>query len=102
MKKTEQSIFEHAHRAEGFWQRLRGLMFFKSYPYEEALLFENCNAIHTLFLRFPIDVIFLNKEKTILKISHGLRPWRLCFCKGAYYVIETPTGTAISWSAPTS
>jgi len=81
-------------KAKGFWQRLRGLMFFKSYPYKEALLFDNCSAIHTFFMRFPIDVVFINKEENILKICHSLKPWRLCFCVGAYYTAEFPAGTA--------
>ncbi|NQT90360.1 MAG: DUF192 domain-containing protein [Candidatus Omnitrophica bacterium] len=94
MTEFERSPLDKMRKARGFWQRLRGLMFFKSYPYEGALLFDNCSAIHTFFMRFPIDVIFLNKEKVILKICHGLKPWRLCFCAGAYYVIETPAGSA--------
>lgn len=69
-------------------------MFFKSYPYEEALLLDNCSAMHTFFMRFPIDVIFLDKDENIIKIHHSLRPWRLCFCAGAYYVIELPAGKA--------
>lgn len=85
---------DNMRKAKGFLQRLRGLMFFKSYPYEQALLLDNCSAIHTFFMRFSIDVIFMDKEKNILKICHNLKPWRVCFCSGSYYVIELPLGTA--------
>jgi len=51
--------------------------------------------MHTFFMRFPIDVIFLDRQGRILKIDHELKPWRLSsLAFGATEAIELPAGTA--------
>ena len=47
-----------------------------------------CNSIHTLFFFKKIDIIFLDKNKKILKTVNSLKPFRLQYCKGAYYALE--------------
>jgi len=68
--------------ARGFRERFLGLMFRKSFPEREALLFERCNAVHTCFVRFPIDVAFLDGDGAVLHIERGVRPWKLCIWGG--------------------
>jgi uncharacterized protein len=92
MAELEELSLDNMHRAKGFWQRLRGLMFFKSYPYDKPLLFEHCSSIHTFFMRFPIDVVFLDKDRRFIKTCKQVKPWRVCICFGSYYVIEMPAG----------
>lgn len=53
-----------------------------------------CEGIHTFFMRFAIDVIFLDKQNRIRKIRRTLRPWRLSACVSAQSVLELPAGTA--------
>ena len=62
--------------AESFERRLIGLMFQKGLDENTGLLITRCNSIHTFFMRFPIDVIFLNEKYEIIKIIENLKPWR--------------------------
>ncbi len=76
--------------ARGFFPRLRGLIGSKPLPPGEGLLFENCRAIHTCFMSYPIDAIFLDRSGRVVKRVNSIPPWR--FISGgpdAYSVIET-------------
>ena len=80
--------------AVSFGDRLRGMI---GRPFEQigidAMVFPSCSAIHTFFMTFPIDVIFLGAENTVLKTCPGCRPWRpFIRCRGAQSVIELPAG----------
>lgn len=60
----------------------------------QGLLIRPCSSIHTFFMQFPIDVLFLARDGMIIKISRGLKPWRLCGCWfGCYMVLELKEGT---------
>ena len=63
--------------AENFLDRLRGLMFIKRMSNFDGMLIMNCPSIHTFFMYFSIDVIFLNKDNQILKIYRKIKPWRM-------------------------
>jgi len=81
-------------QATSFGDRLRGMI---GRPFEQAgidaMVFPSCSGIHTCFMTFPIDVIFLGAENTVLKTCPVCRPWRLAVrCSGAQSVIELPAG----------
>ena len=81
-------------RAVSFGDRLQGLI---GRPFEQcgidAIVFPSCSSIHTCFMTFPIDVIFLGAENTVLKTYPGCRPWHpAVWCRGARSVIELPEG----------
>ena len=84
----------NAHPATGFWERLAGLIGKRFSSEFDGMVFDRCNAIHTFFMRYPIDVIFADSHYKVLKTSAAFPPWRPCLaCGGAYYVIELPAGT---------
>jgi uncharacterized membrane protein (UPF0127 family) len=56
-----------------------GLMGRKSLPANEAILFPACNSIHTLFMRFPIDVVSLDAKGKVVKVREAMGPWRVTF-----------------------
>ncbi|MCK4859134.1 MAG: DUF192 domain-containing protein [Candidatus Omnitrophica bacterium] len=87
-------LFSKAQKKIRFFSKLCGLMFRKEISEENALIFYNASAIHTFFMRFPIDVVFLNKNMRVLRICQGLKPSRMVFCKGAFCVIECVSGLA--------
>jgi uncharacterized membrane protein (UPF0127 family) len=58
-----------------------------------ALILAPCSSIHTFFMRFPIDVAFVDREGVILRIAADLRPWRIALALRAFAVIEMPGGT---------
>lgn len=87
-------LASHASLADNYGRRLKGLMLRSELPPGHGLIIQPCNMIHTHFMRFPIDVLFVSKEKEILHIITNMRPWRQSpRIKGAYYVVELPAGT---------
>ena len=64
-------------------------------PPGAGLVIVPCSSIHTQFMRFPIDVLYVNKEDVIVGIDRNLRPWRIGrFYKKVHYVVELPAGGA--------
>lgn len=86
-----------AHRvriADRWWSRLRGLLGRSSLAEGEALVLSPCSSIHTLGMRFPIDVIFVDAEGVIRCLAERVPPWRLGpICPGSRHAIELPAGT---------
>lgn len=58
-----------------------------------ALIIAPSNAIHTFFMRFPIDVAFVAKDGRVVKVRTGVGPWRMSAAFRAFAVVELPTGT---------
>lgn len=86
-------IAEHALAAETLCGRLIGLIGRRDFPAGSALVIPRCNQIHTLFMRFPIDALFLNDDNVILA-AESLRPWKMSKRHpGASKAIELPAGT---------
>lgn len=79
--------------ADSFLSRLAGLMFQREPPRGEGLLITKCGSIHTCFMRFPIDAMFLDRDGKIVKVVRGIPPWRLFVGggSGACQVLEVPS-----------
>jgi uncharacterized membrane protein (UPF0127 family) len=74
--------------------RFRGLLGKKELPAGEGILLRPCASVHTMFMRFPIDVVFCDRDLRVLKVAERLPAWRLAGAKGARYVIEMGPGRA--------
>jgi uncharacterized protein len=74
--------------------RMRGLLGRDSLEPAEGLLIRPTNSVHMFFMRFPIDVVFLDRELTVKKIVEVLRPWRMAGSRGAKAALEIPAGEA--------
>ena len=82
--------------ADTFWTSFVGLMGAPQLPASEALLITPSSSIHTHFMRFPIDVLYVNKDDVIVGIDRGVKPWRFGhFYKGVRYVVEMTAGGAL-------
>ena len=53
-----------------------------------------CESVHTFFMKFPIDLVYVDKKKRVKKVRHAVPPWRLSACLTAHSVLELPAGTA--------
>jgi uncharacterized membrane protein (UPF0127 family) len=80
--------------ADGFLTRLRGLLGRRGLRPGEGLLLSPSSSVHTMFMRFPIDVVFLDRGLEVLGISADVRPWRLASRRGARHVLELAAGEA--------
>ncbi|MCK4912158.1 MAG: DUF192 domain-containing protein [Candidatus Omnitrophica bacterium] len=76
--------------ANNFFLRLKGLMFRESIDKEEALVFYHTPSIHTFFMRFPIEVVFLNQKMQVKEIYQELKPKRVVFSTFSFIAIELP------------
>jgi uncharacterized membrane protein (UPF0127 family) len=60
----------------------------------EGLWITPCEGVHTVGMKFPIDVVFVNKKRKVVKIRAAMPRWRLALCLWAHSVLELPSGTA--------
>ena len=74
--------------------RMRGLMGRGGLPAGEGLLLRPAPSIHTAFMRFPIDAVFLDRSLRVLAVVERLRPWRTASKRAARAVLELPAGEA--------
>jgi uncharacterized membrane protein (UPF0127 family) len=86
-------VAEDVSVAHSFWSRFCGLMLRKGLADNQALLIEPSGSIHTAFMRFPIDAVFLDREKTVVKVAENVRPYRISFSSG-HSVLEMVAGCA--------
>jgi uncharacterized membrane protein (UPF0127 family) len=89
-------LVPHLTIAQTFFAQLRGLLGRKDLPLGEGLLITPCRAIHTCFMRFTIDAVFIDRAGKIVKICSQVKPWRLA-AANAYAVIELPATGAAQW-----
>lgn len=78
--------------ATSFASRFRGLMGLAQLPPGSGLLLPRTSSVHTHFMRFSIDVVFLDSERRIVSVVQALRPWRLARAKAATSVLELAAG----------
>ncbi len=78
--------------ADSMFSRFTGLMFKRDMAFDQAMLITNCRWVHTCFVRFDLDLIFLNKELIVIDIKH-LKPFRFTLpVKDGSYVLELRAG----------
>jgi uncharacterized membrane protein (UPF0127 family) len=91
---TKQTIVADQCRfADTVPKRMVGYLNRKSIQEGEGLLIDRCFGVHTLGMRFSIDVLFLDKNYRVIRLVRALPPVRICFVPKAVYVIELPVGT---------
>jgi uncharacterized protein len=72
--------------------RTRGLLGREGLAHNEGMLLRPARAVHTWFMRFPIDIVFLAKDGTVLAVREHVRPWRTAAARGARSVLELAAG----------
>ena len=72
--------------------RNRGLLGRTGLAPDHALVIAPCSSVHTFFMKFPIDVMFVARDGTVRRIASAVRPWRLALSLRSFAVIETAAG----------
>jgi uncharacterized protein len=75
-------------------KRRTGLLKHNALAPGEGLWILPCESVHTFFMKFPIDLVYLDKKRTVRKVRHAVRPWRMSACFSAHSIIELPAGAA--------
>ena len=79
--------------ATNVWSRFVGLQFRRQLPVNYGLLIVPCSSIHTMFVRFALDVFFLSPEGTVTEVRRDVRPWKIALPKQkSHAVLETTAG----------
>ncbi|MBL7663711.1 MAG: DUF192 domain-containing protein [Bacteriovoracaceae bacterium] len=92
-KTKNKTVLEKMKVADTFYTRLMGLMFVKHMDNYDGVLFKRSNAIHTFFMKFSLDVIFLNHKYQVVKVIKDMKPNRMTrMYFTAAHVIEVEAG----------
>lgn len=74
---NSQLLSAKVHMAKNFSSRLKGLMFSPPLKDQNCLWISKCKSIHTCFMKFSLDVVFVDKKLKVIKIIKNLKPWKL-------------------------
>ena len=92
---TRKSIAYKPFYAISTWHRIRGMIGrdFTASDFD-AMVFENCNMIHSCFMSIALDVIFVSRDNIVCGLKENLSPWHpFIRCGNAYFTLELPSGT---------
>jgi uncharacterized membrane protein (UPF0127 family) len=88
-------LTERCRVAQSFVQRVFGLHLLPRLASGEGLLLPGSTTIDTTFMRYAIDLVFVDRSRRVTRIVHGLRPWRMVLrTGGGRDCIELPAGAA--------
>jgi uncharacterized protein len=87
-------VCERCIVADRMLPRMKGLLGRRELPPGEGMLIKPAPSIHTVFMRFPIDAVFLSRTGEVLKVSSNVKPWRARSCRRAHAVLELAAGEA--------
>jgi hypothetical protein len=81
---------EAAHTGQS---RRKGLLGRECLRPGEGLWIAPCESVHTFFMKFPIDLVYLDRQHRVKKVRDSVGPWRISACLAARSVLELPAGT---------
>jgi uncharacterized protein len=89
-------LAEAADLADTSATRRTGLLKHERLGPGEGLWIVPCESVHTFFMKFPIDLVYLDRGRKVRKVRHAVPAWRLSACLAAHSVLELPAGTVAS------
>jgi uncharacterized membrane protein (UPF0127 family) len=91
---TGETVADPLEIADGFWSRFRGLQLRAALAPGSGLLLVPCPSIHTFMMRFPIDVVMLDRTGAVIALRRAVRPWRIVApVPDTYAILELPAET---------
>jgi uncharacterized protein len=87
-------VCERCETPESAFGRARGLLGRDGLEPGGGMLIDRAGSVHMFFMRFPIDVVFLAKDRTVVGVRHSLAPWRVAAARHAVCALELPAGRA--------
>ncbi len=92
---TRQTVLaQAADVADTSAKRRTGLLKHERLDPGEGLWIVPCESVHTFFMKFPIDLVYLDKGKKVKKVRHAVPAWRMSACLTAHSILELPAGVA--------
>jgi uncharacterized protein len=89
-----QTLIAQGRLAATFWARLKGLLGAKPLDPGQGLVLKDEKSIHTLFMTFPIAVVYVDRHQCVVRLDRAMPPYRLGpFVRQSAYILEMPVGT---------
>ncbi len=96
LMRDTQILVPNLKKADRFWSRSIGLLGTKNLPENQGMWIHQCNSIHTFFMNFPIDCVFVNDDLKVIDVVENIVPGRVLFPRyRASSVFEMKAGTAV-------
>ena len=91
---TRQTVLaDSADVADTSKKRRTGLLKHDRLEAGQGLWIVPCESVHSFFMKFPIDLVYLDRAKKVRKVRHRMVPWRVSACLAAHSILELPAGT---------
>lgn len=87
-------VCERCEIPKSSFTRARGLLGRSGLEPGSGMLIDAAPSVHMFFMRFPIDVVFLDRDWKVVRVVHRLRPWRVAGARRAVAALELPAGAA--------
>jgi uncharacterized membrane protein (UPF0127 family) len=87
-------VCERCEIADSMFARTRGLLGRSGLDPSGGMLIDHAPSVHMFFMRFPIDVVFMDRDRRVVGIRHRLAPWRVAGARRAVAALELPAGAA--------
>ncbi len=88
---NDDRVIQNVSKTTNFIDRMRGLLGSAPLKQNEGLLIVPCSSVHTFGMTYAIDLVFLDKQLTIIKTVKALKPWRMAASSAASMVLELAT-----------
>jgi uncharacterized membrane protein (UPF0127 family) len=92
-QRTGMIVATHVEAADTMWTRLKGLLGRRALPEGYGMRIRPSGSVHMMFMRFSIDVVYVDKHDRVVKTVRSLAPWRVSAARGARAVFELSEGT---------
>jgi uncharacterized membrane protein (UPF0127 family) len=86
-------LADSADVADTSEKRRTGLLKHSRLEPGQGLWIVPCESVHSFFMKFPIDLVYLDRGHKVLKVRHRMAPWRVSACLAAHSILELPAGT---------
>ena len=91
--KTRNTVLaDSADVADSSAKRRTGLLKHDRLAPGQGLWIVPCESVHSFFMKFPIDLVYLDRKHKVRKIRHNMAPWRMSICLSAHSILELPAG----------
>src|SRR5947209_7519345 len=94
-------LCERCEIPESSFGRMRGLLGRNGLEPGSGMLIDRAPSVHMFFMRFPIDVVFLDRDRKVVRVVSRLRPWRVAGARRAVAALELPAGAAAAAAVET-
>lgn len=94
MKRNGIIVADRIELAGNLTAQFRGLIGRRKFENGSAMIFPGCKQVHTFLMQFPIDVLFINKDRKVIKIIERLDPGKVSgYVRDSFDIVELPSGT---------